>query len=139
MLVAISGHALQLDAGDWLVEDGWHDAAVQEQHGIYLRRGGAQLHVRSFNVLEDLTPKGLLAHLREQKWASRPFEEKTFTVGTLTVVAGTFATHRENELVREFFVTDGRRVANAALTGTRDALADSLASAERVVASIRFV
>ncbi len=129
-------------ANDFVLEtaDEWAVDSSSAIHGVYLRSivYRLQIHVRTQPAGEHaLTLRGLFAMLRDQQWASLPFDETTRTIGSLILVAGTFEMQRD-EVVREFFITDGRSLANAALPGTRADVAAAAAAAERLVASIRF-
>jgi len=120
--------------------DEWVTGVSSEIHGVGLRSVafGIEIHVRTQPPYEhELTQRGLLALLRDQQWASRPFDETTRVVGSLIVVAGTFEMQGD-EVVREFFITDGRSLANAAMPGKRAHVAAAAQAAERLVASIRF-
>jgi len=120
--------------------DEWVVGLSSEIHGVFLRSVayGVELHVRTQPAGDhELTPRGLLVMLRDQQWASPPFDETTRVVGSLIVVAGTFEMQRD-EVVREFFITDGRSLANAAMPGKRADVAAAAPGAERLVASLRF-
>jgi hypothetical protein len=73
--------------------DEWVTNVSSDIHGVGLRSVafGIEIHVRTQPPYEhELTQRGLLALLRDQQWASRPFDETTRVVGSLIVVAGTF-------------------------------------------------
>ncbi len=138
--LARQGFALETHR-EWMVQDGWDDPALQDTHGLYLRSAmrGAEIHVCSISAAAcALTPEGLASLLREQNWASPPFDDATTVGEDFVVVAGTFETPWTDIVVREFFATDGRRLANAVLRGTRAQVAAARPSAERLVASLRF-
>jgi hypothetical protein len=114
---------------------------IEALHGIHLVGSHAQLHVRAFSTnAAELSSSGLLAFLREQVWGSKPFDESVASKGGFTVVAGTFDTNQSEQFrfVREWFITDGERLANVALSGTREAVDASVDSAEQLVASLQF-
>ena len=142
MKVAVAGHAIWLDtANEWSVAKGWDDESIQETHGLYLDsiEHGVQVHVRAQGKGPyPLTKDGLLEMLRDQQWASRPFDETQTIVGALIVVAGTFEMTEKDRIVREWFVTDGHALANVAMPATRERMATVLSSAERLVTTLRF-
>jgi hypothetical protein len=128
-------------AGEWEIVPGWGDPSVARLQDLVLRSvsHGTTVNVRSQAAGDhELTNAGLLALLRDQQWASRPLDEVSKVVGNLTIVAGTFKMAGEKRLVREFFVTDGRALANAAIVGTSDEIAAVAPSAERLLATAHF-
>jgi hypothetical protein len=110
--------------------------------GIYLRSAehGIYLNVRAQGAGEHPhTRQGLLDFLREQGWASAPFDEWVVTSGELTAVGATFETEgMGGEVVLEVFVTDGKCVANLAGPGRREIIAAVTPSAQRLVRTLRF-
>jgi hypothetical protein len=144
MRVAIAGHHISVETSDeWDVAEGWTDPAAQQLHGVYLRSASsdAQINVRALPGTmgrHGLTLEGLIALLREQNWARGPFDEVRTVVGNLIVVAGTFEMNRKDLVVREYFVSDGVRLANAAMPGPRESVAAAQSSADRLVLTLRF-
>jgi hypothetical protein len=142
MEVQVAGHGIALDLGeDWAVGSGWHDAALQATHGIYLSSiaHGLEVHVRSLPVADrELTASGLLELLRSQNWGGLPSDEVTLTNARQISVAGTFTLEGGDQVVREWFATDGRALANAAAVGTRAQLEHARSAVERLFATIRF-
>lgn len=75
-----------------------------EHHGLYLRssKHGVYVNVRTQGAEpHPPTRDGLLALLRDQSWASAPFDEWVITSGPLTIVGGTFETTGMDGLVRQ--------------------------------------
>jgi hypothetical protein len=142
MRVAVAGHNLAVETSDeWVIDEPWSDAPFQEGHGVYLRSvaHGPQIRLRAWSRGDnELTEEGLLGLLREQEAASGPFDEAVYAIGGLIVVAGTFTTAVDDHVVREYFVTDGSSLANAAMPGSRDQMRAAHASAMQLVGSIRF-
>jgi hypothetical protein len=133
---------LALDVGaDWMLMEPYDQPSVQEVHGVYLRsvQHGIQIHVRPFSAPGyELTTSGLLRLLHEQNWASQPRDETTTVAGEQVTVAGTFEMVGGRGFVREFFFTDGRSLANAAMPGTLPQINAARTAAERLMASIHF-
>ena len=136
-------HALSFELGDWSVSEPSrkHIEALTE-HGVYLTShlSEAQLHIRagSTNHIER-SPAALIALLRAQQWNSKPSDEIVLHDEERVIVGGTFdATPSGYECVREWFITNGARIANVALIGSRAGVEASKASAERLVATLRF-
>lgn len=140
--VRVDVRGLTLETADeWEMVPGWGDPSVARLQDLVLRSvsHGTALNVRSQAAGgRELTNAGLLGLLRDQQWASRPFDELSTVVGPLRIVAGTFKMAAEKRLVREFFVTDGRALANAAIVGTREEIATVAQSAERLLATAVF-
>ena len=118
------------------------DPKVVDALGVYLRSRvhGVYLNVRGQSVGDHpLTTEGLLAVLREQNWASAPFDEWVVASGALTIVGGTFETlGMDGEVVLEVFATDGRIAANLAGPGERAVIAAVTPSVQRLGRSLRF-
>ncbi len=142
MEIALTDHLLRFDpAGAWEVAKGWGDPSLHATHGLYLAsvEHGVELHVREQRAGPfALTEAGLVDLLRDQRWASPPFDERVTRHAGVLVVGGTFEAPRSGEVVREWFVTNGRVLANVAMPGARSAVAAALPSAERLVATLRF-
>lgn len=86
-----------------------------------------------------LTQDGMSALLREQAWASAPFDAWSETVGELFIAGGTFeTTGMGGEVVLEIFVTNGRASANLAGPGKRAQIAAVTAAAARLARSLQF-
>jgi len=134
-------HHLSLDAAaEWIADE--MDPKAADSFGLYLRSAehGVYLNVRAQDAGgHPLTAEGLLALLREQSWASAPFDEWTATSGPLTIVGGTFETvGMGGEVVLEVFVTDGHLVANLAAPGERAVIAAVTPSVQRLAGTLRF-
>lgn len=142
MRLYVHGHKLSIDpGGDWVIADGWSEAAIQRTHGLYLRslKNGLQLHLRrQTHHKHALTTDGLRWMLRDQKWASPPFDEETIVVGGLTVVAGTFDRVEAGDTVLEAFIADGIHLANAVMPGARAQVEAAREAALRLACSVRF-
>ena len=119
------------------------DPKVADQLGVYLRSAayGVYLNVRGQSAGDHpLTAEGLLALLRDQQWASAPFDAWIAADGPLTMVGGTFETvGMGGEVVIEVFATDGRFVANLAGPGERGVIAAVSPSVQRLARSLRFL
>lgn len=141
MRVALPTHHLSVDPSDEWVADEAPPETV-ELHGLYVRsrKHGVYFNIRAQGAgPHPLTRDGLLALLREQNWASAPFDEWVATSGTLTLVGGTFETvGMGGEVVLEVFVTDGHAVANLAGPGERTVIAAVTPAVQRLAGSIRF-
>jgi hypothetical protein len=141
MRIELPQHRLSLDPStEWVADE--MDRAALESFGLYLRsvEHGVFLNVRSQEPGgHPLTKDGLTAILREQNWASPPFEEWAFTADALTIVGGTFETiGMGGEVVLEVFVTDGVALANLAGPGERAVIAALTPSAIRLASTLRF-
>jgi len=127
------GHEFVADALDQTVTDELGVYFRSKEHGIYLNAcalapGG-----------HPLTTDGLFALLREQGWASAPFDEWSDTAELVSIVGGTFETvGMGGEVVLEIFVTDGRSVANLAGPGKREIIAAVTPAARRLASTLRF-
>jgi hypothetical protein len=118
------------------------DPKVSDALGVYLRSAahGVYLNVRGQSAGDHpLTTEGLFALLREQQWASAPFDAWVVAESPLTIVGGTFETvGMGGEVVLEAFATDGRFVANLAGPGERAVISAVTPSVQRLVRSLRF-
>lgn len=127
-------------SAEWVADE--QDPAVREQLGIYLRSSehGVYLNVRAEETGgRSLTTEGLLGILREQNWASAPFDEWVITAPPLIIVGGTFETvGMGGEVVLEVFATDGRSIANLAGPGERAVITAVTPSVQRLAQSLRF-
>lgn len=140
-MITLPTHHLEVDPGaEWLADMMAPETVAD--HGLYLRsvEHGVYLNVRAQRAGgHPLTREGLLALLREQGWASPPFDEWVLTSGPLTIVGGTFETvGMGGELVLEIFATDGQHVANLAGPGPRAVLAAVTPAAQRLASTLRF-
>src|SRR4051794_34578620 len=108
MRIEVPEQRLSLDPSTEWVADEMEPEALAS-YGLYLRSAehGVFLNVRTQESGgHPLSKDGLLALLREQNWASPPFDEWTHASGALTVVGGTFETiGMGGEVVLEVFVT----------------------------------
>lgn len=134
-------HLFSIDSGTaWSLDEG--DPKTREQLGIYLRslERGAYLNVRAQEAgNHPATQAGLLALLREQQWASPPFDEWMLDAIGLVVVGGSFETvGMGGEIVLEVFVTDGKRIANLAGPAERQVVRDMLESVKQLASTLRF-
>lgn len=144
--ISIVGHGLSLDLSSasgragWILEAQWADPEIQRVHGVYLRNAEhpVQIHVRAHEGKGPFDAAALRACLAAQAWASPPRHEAVTTPGSLVVAAATFAMVGLPWIVREYFVSDGTRLANVALPGPDAAVEASLEAAERLVGTLRF-
>jgi len=141
MTITLGGHRVCIDPStEWIPDE--MQPATLDQLGLYLRSAehGVYVNVRAQEPsAHRLTTEGLLALLREQGWASAPFDEWLITSGELIVVGGTFETvGMGGEVVLEVFVTDGRSVANLAAPGERAVIAAVTPSVQRLASTLRF-
>jgi hypothetical protein len=141
MRVTFGDRRFAIDPSTEWVADEMPPATV-EQFGLFLRSAehGVYMNVRVQEAGgHPLTKEGLIALLREQSWASAPFDEWVTTAGGITVVGGTFETvGMGGEVVLEVFVTDGRSVVNVAGPGERAVIAAVTPSVQRLVGTLRF-
>jgi hypothetical protein len=141
MRIALPTHHLSIDPTTEWVADEMEPEAVAS-FGLYVRstEHGVYLDVRAQEAGgHALTAEGLLALLREQSWASPPFDEWTVTAGPLSIVGGTFETvGMGGEVVLEVFVTDGRSVANLAGPGERSVITAVTPAVQRLAGTVRF-
>lgn len=142
MRITLPEHHVSIDPSAEWVADAMEPGTV-DRFGLYLRSAelGVYLNVRAQEAGgHPLTSEGLVALLREQSWASAPFDEWVATSGELTVVGGTFeTTGMGGEVVLEVFVSDGRAVANLAGPGERAVIAAVTPSVQRLASTLRFV
>ncbi len=136
-----TNHELSIDPGtEWIVDE--MDPSASEQLGIYVRSVayGIYLNVRGQSAGEHpLTSNGMLALLREQNWASAPFDEWSAAENDLLIVGGTFETVGMNgEVVIEVFITDGRRVANFAGPAERNVARAITPSVQALAKTVAF-
>ena len=141
MRIDLPQHRLSLDPStDWVPDEMEPEAVAS--FGLYLRSAahGVFLSVRSQESGgHPLTKDGLLGLLREQNWASPPFDEWTSASEELIVVGGTFeTTGMGGEVVLEIFVTDGRSLANLTGPGERAVIVALTPSARRLANTVRF-
>jgi hypothetical protein len=141
MRIALPRHHFSIDpSADWVADE--MAPETLDEFGLYLRstEHGVYLNVRPEEAGgHPLTPDGILALLREQNWASAPFDEWAASSGTLSIVGGTFETvGMGGEVVLEIFATDGRRVANLAGPGERAAITAVTPAAQRLASTLRF-
>jgi hypothetical protein len=141
MRIELPQHGLSLDTSiEWLPDE--MDPKKLESFGLYLRSAehGVYLNVRSQEAGgHPLTTEGLVALLRQQGWASPPFDEWVSTAGALTIVGGSFETvGMGGEVVLEVLATDGRSLANLVGPGERAVIAALLPSVKRLASTVRF-
>ena len=141
MRISVPPHHLSLDPGtEWLADE--MEPKALESYGLYLRstEHGVYFTVRAQGAgAHPLTREGLVALLREQSWASAPFDEWVTSSGPLTIVGGTFETvGMGGEVVLEVFVTDGHVVANLAGPGERAVITAVTPSVQRLASTLRF-
>jgi len=126
---------------EWLVDDASREnPELVRLHGIYVRSVEHGIYLNVCGQLAGghaLTEEGLLDMLRDQQWASPPFD--VWTSGSITAVGGTFETvGMGGEVVLEVFATDGVFLANLAGPGERMAIAAMLPAVRTLVQSLRF-
>ena len=131
---------LSLDlAEEWVVDE--TDPKATDTYGFYLRsvQHGVFLNVRAEDPAgHTLTKDGLLAILRQQSWASAPFDEWTLAEGAIIAIGGTFETvGMGGEVVLEVFATDGQRLVNLVGPGERKVIAALVPSVKRLVEKLR--
>jgi hypothetical protein len=115
----------------WVVRPPWDEASVRETHGAYVthRESELQLHVRggAAGAIEELE-----ATLRAQQWGSPPFDTVARRIGATAIVGGTFP-YFARGFVREWFVSNGVRGANAAALFKADTPATLLGACESLL------
>ena len=141
MRVTLREHHVSIDpSAEWIADE--MEPGTVDRFGLYLRSAehGVYINVRAQEAgVHPLTREGLVALLREQGWASAPFDEWVATSGEMTVVGGTFETAgMGGEVVLEVFVTDGHAVANLAGPGERAVIAAATPSVRRLANTLRF-
>ena len=142
MRITIPQHHISIEvSAEWTVDD--EAERPTEIFGLYLRsvEHGLYFNVRAQRAEHHpLTAGGLLRLLREQKWASPPFDEWGDTAGLLTIVGGTFemAGDGHGEVVLEVFATNGQRAANVAGPGDRAIIAAAVPAVQRLVRTLSF-
>ncbi|HEX3595395.1 MAG TPA: hypothetical protein VHU80_09845 [Polyangiaceae bacterium] len=141
MRITIPQHHFSLEPStEWVADD--MDPEAVDSFGIYLRslELGVFLNVRPEDAGDHpLTADGLTALLREQSWASAPFDEWLHESGPLIIVGGTFETvGMGGEVVLEVFATDGRSLANLVGPGERAVIAALVPSVKRLAGTLHF-
>jgi hypothetical protein len=136
-----TNHGFSIDVGtEWVVDE--MDPAASEQLGAYVRSvaHGVYLNVRGQSAgKHPLTSDGMLALLREQNWASAPFDEWSATENGLSIALGTFETVDMNgEVVIEVFITDGKHVANFAGPAERKVARAIMPSVQALAKTVAF-
>jgi hypothetical protein len=140
-----SPHGLSIElANAWRAEDQPPD--LVEDFGAYVRSEGTRitLNVRAQSAGDHpRTERGMTAFLREQNWASKPFNAWSETVATedgpLFIAGGSFETvGMGGEVVLEIFATNGSSVANFAGSGERDVMVALTPIAQELARSLRF-
>ena len=142
MRITLPQHHLSVDpSSDWIADE--MDPEAMDRFGLYLRSAehGVYLNARSQEPgNHPLTKEGLLAILREQNWASPPFDEWTSTPNGLTAVGGSFETvGMGGEVVLEVFATDGRSLVNLAGPGERTVIRALMPAVRRLVNTLQFI
>lgn len=139
--ISLARHHLSVEpTAEWVADE--MPQETLDELGLFLRSTdhGVYLNVRAEEVShQPITTDALWALLREQNWASAPFDEWTTSSGPVSIVGGTFETvGMGGEVVLEIFLTDGRRVANLAGVGERAAIAAVTPAARRLARTLRF-
>lgn len=134
-------HSLSIDLGeDWLPDEQAADRI--EDFGVNVRSKTYLIYLnlrRQTAGAHALDATGLLGFLREQNWASPPFNEWTVKSAGLVAVGGTFETvGMGGEVVTEIFATDGTSVANFAGVGERSVMVAVTPAAQALVRTLRF-
>lgn len=111
-----------------VLKDGWRGYA-RESDGAFITHVGTdtKIHARRWRAVDPRT------ELMTQNWGVPPFDVVERKSGSRRTVAGTFSTS-DGKLVREWYVTDGGRGANATIWFDR--VPYSLSPFERLVDSI---
>lgn len=139
MRIEIAGQGVSFELGnDFRVEPPWNDPAVQREGGMYARHVSldVEIHLRGWtHGAPDL--EGARNEVAEQSWPPPRLDEEARVDDGLAWAAATW--DAPPWVVREWFVTDGRSMANAALVGkSRAAIAEAKVAAHRLVLSARF-
>jgi hypothetical protein len=138
-------HNFSLDPDEaWLADE--QPPEHVRDFGVYLRSKahGVFLNARSQSAGDHpLTEQGMLAFLREQNWASKPFNAWSETLdteeGPLFIAGGSFETvGMGGEVVLEIFATNGRHVVNLAGPGERSVILALRKAAQELARSLRF-
>ena len=126
----------------WELQTPWDEPQVQEGHGVWLALPGTTfgIGVRAGpdpSPPYTASPEGIERYLFAQGWASGPFDILRWEEPPLVGVAGTFHTPNEGEHVREWYVTDGERIAECTAAGPSVDLSKWLPECERLARSVR--
>ncbi|MGZ3418845.1 MAG: hypothetical protein ACXWUG_06990 [Polyangiales bacterium] len=138
----VAGHGFSIDPpDDWRLLDPYGAPEIQRQIGVYLRSDArdVEAHVRGApdrsHRKRDAEAMKELVH--RQNWPAPAFDDICVTKDGLTWAAATWDANPW--IVREYFVTDGTRVANIALIGKERALVATAAPlVEQLLRTIRF-
>ena len=107
--------------------------------GIYLshRSVGLAMNLRGWHRHGDAA--WLRAELAAQNWNGPPFDIVERNVEGRNLIGGTFRCPEPGQLVREWFISDGKRGANACVPFPDDTQPTSLAPYEALLDSIAFI
>jgi hypothetical protein len=139
----LPSHGFLFEADDaWVIPAPWGETDVRQDHGVQLDAPSmkASLHVRSLSKDSgELSAGGVLACLKEQQWGVDAVDVVESSNGPVAWAAGTFENARvPGGAIREWFITNGERLANFGLIGTPDAVRRATAACEQMVRSLRF-
>lgn len=136
----VVGHGLSIDPpGDLRCVAPDHEPEIQRRFGVTLRSDAHEVEVQ-VRAIEPascaLDARGMTDLVRRQQWRPPGFDPESGAAGALTWAAMTW--DGDPFVVRECFVTDGRRVANVALVGrTRAAVAGATPLVEALIEGLR--
>jgi hypothetical protein len=118
-------------------QDDWQLVATAP-HGAYLthRSIGLSMHVRGWHRCGNA--EWLRAELHAQNWKGPPFDIVERNLESRNLIGGTFRCPEPGQLVREWFISDGKHSANACLPFPDDTQPTSLAPYEQLLDSIAF-
>jgi hypothetical protein len=127
----LHGIAMRFDH-DWRL-------AAMVPHGAFLSHGTSQLtiHLRGWHRCGDA--QWLRCELFAQNWIGPPTDIDERTIEDRMIIGGTFRCPEPEHLVREWFITNGRASANAAILFPRDTPTTSLVPFERMLDAVTFV
>jgi hypothetical protein len=138
--IRVQGLSIALGS-EWQIAEGWADESIREQHGVYLahKATGLALHVRSEIPLGDGQP-ALDERWPIQNWASGPLDILRGMLGSLSVFGARFRYEDSEpcEFVREWWLSDGERVANASILHPEGTARSVIEDCERILATVEF-
>src|SRR5690348_1446369 len=110
--------------------EGWQLTATVP-HGAFLsRKPDLTLHLRGWHRHGDAA--SLRQELFAQNWQGTPTDVREWSVQDRNLIGGTFPYDDPGKLVREWFISNGRRSANASLLFAVDTTQAELEPYERL-------
>jgi hypothetical protein len=117
--------------------EGWQVTATVP-HGAFLsRKPDLTLHLRGWHRHGDAA--WLHQELFSQNWQGPPTDVRAWSVQDRNLIGGTFPYGEPDKLVREWFISDGRRSANASMLLSIDTPPVDMEAYEQLLESVIFV